>query len=258
MSTPLARMVERARGSLSSAEPLIPSRFAAGADGLAPGVLPSGDTDPAWRPDLGQLPAEAAVPAGTTAATEATAPAGTTAAARTTAPAEATAPAETSAPHGTPVRHLGEDMRQIARVAAEMPGAASTSVDAAASQVTPPSYVTPASPVRGTSPMSGTSLPPRDADAHDVAATPDAGLVPAGDVPRVAAVRGTSVQPASVAGISVPTNPAAGSPEITITIGHIEVRAAPSSQQSPQRGRPQCRPRVSLGDFLAQGEDGRR
>jgi len=250
MSTPLARMVERARGSLSSAEPLIPSRFAAGGDGFAPGVLPSGDTDPAWRPGPGQLPAEAAVPAGTTPATEATAPAGTTAAARTTAPAEATAPAETSAPHGTPVRHLGEDMQQIARVAAEMPGAASTSVDAAASHVTPPSYVTPASPVRGTSPMSGTSLPPRDADAHDVAATPDAGLVPARGVPRVAA--------ASVAGISLPANPAAGSPEITITIGHIEVRAAPSSQQSPQRGRPQFRPRVSLGDFLAQGEDGRR
>jgi hypothetical protein len=243
MNTVLARMVERARGALSSAEPLIPSRFAAGGDGFAPGVLPSGDTDPAWRPNPGQLPAEAVVPAGTTAATEAMAPAGTTAAARRSASAE------TSAPHGNPVRHLSEDIQEIAQVVAEKPGAASTSVDAAASHVTPLSHVTPASPVRGTSPVSGTSLAPRPTDAHDVAATPDVGLVPTGDASRVAA--------SSMAGISLPADPAAGSPEITITIGHIEVRAATPSQQGQQRDRPQFRPRVSLGDFLARGEDGR-
>ncbi len=46
------------------------------------------------------------------------------------------------------------------------------------------------------------------------------------------------------------------SPDVTISISHIEVRAAPSIE-SP-RHRPPFRPRVSLDDFLTQRQDRRR
>jgi hypothetical protein len=50
----------------------------------------------------------------------------------------------------------------------------------------------------------------------------------------------------------------ADSREITITIEHIDVRAAPPPRQSPQRAQAHFRPSVSLADFLEQGADGRR
>jgi hypothetical protein len=50
----------------------------------------------------------------------------------------------------------------------------------------------------------------------------------------------------------------ADSSEITITIEHIEVRAAPPPRQDPQPARARFRPSVSLADFLEQGADGRR
>jgi hypothetical protein len=45
-------------------------------------------------------------------------------------------------------------------------------------------------------------------------------------------------------------------PDVTISIGHIEVRAAPPVGQ-PRARRP-FRPQVSLDDFLSQQQDGRR
>jgi len=39
-------------------------------------------------------------------------------------------------------------------------------------------------------------------------------------------------------------------PEITISIGHIEVRSAPAAAEP--RTRPRFRPQVSLADFLSQ------
>jgi hypothetical protein len=45
-------------------------------------------------------------------------------------------------------------------------------------------------------------------------------------------------------------------PAVTISIGHIEVRAAPPIE--PPRPRPQFKPRVSLEDFLTQRQDRRR
>ena len=47
-----------------------------------------------------------------------------------------------------------------------------------------------------------------------------------------------------------------GRPDVTISIGHIEVRAAPPMERP--RTRPPFRPRVSLDDFLYQQEDRRR
>jgi hypothetical protein len=45
-------------------------------------------------------------------------------------------------------------------------------------------------------------------------------------------------------------------PDVTISIGHIEVRAAPPIERP--RSRPPFRPRVSLDDFLSQRQDRRR
>jgi hypothetical protein len=42
---------------------------------------------------------------------------------------------------------------------------------------------------------------------------------------------------------------------VTISIGHIDVRAAPAA--APARNRPAFRPRVSLEDFLASRQGGR-
>ncbi len=57
-----------------------------------------------------------------------------------------------------------------------------------------------------------------------------------------------------------PQEPAAdiggGRPDVTISIGHIEVRAAPPVERT--RTRPPFRPRVSLDDFLNQRQDRRR
>jgi len=45
-------------------------------------------------------------------------------------------------------------------------------------------------------------------------------------------------------------------PDVTISIGHIEVRAAPAIEHP--RTRPAFRPRVPLDDFLNQRQDRRR
>jgi len=44
-------------------------------------------------------------------------------------------------------------------------------------------------------------------------------------------------------------------PSVTITIGHIEVRAAPAPprQQAPQRPKPAFRPQTTLAGFLDDG-----
>lgn len=61
-------------------------------------------------------------------------------------------------------------------------------------------------------------------------------------------------------GWPVPREPAAdtstGRPDVTISIGHVEVRAAPPIERP--RARPPFRPRVSLDDFLGQQQDRRR
>ena len=93
-------------------------------------------------------------------------------------------------------------------------------------------------------------------ESADAGGSPDSALVPvitarlAAAAPRAAGPRGAAGAPA---GQGLPAVPAAG-PEITITIGRIEVRAAPAPAPRP---RPPARPRVSLADFLGQQRDGR-
>ena len=66
------------------------------------------------------------------------------------------------------------------------------------------------------------------------------------------AERGASAPPAERGASAPPASPAAG---ITISIGHIEVRAArgPESRPAPPRSRPAFRPRLTLDDFLGDG-----
>jgi hypothetical protein len=81
--------------------------------------------------------------------------------------------------------------------------------------------------------------------------TAPARLLPA--APRPAAQEGSGRSPvpgASAAGDS------GGRPDVTISIGHVEVRAAPPIERP--RTRPPFRPRVSLDDFLGQQQDRRR
>jgi hypothetical protein len=63
--------------------------------------------------------------------------------------------------------------------------------------------------------------------------------------------------PAGTRGPKAPQTPGdadVAGPDVTISIGHIEVRSAPATVQRPK---PAFRPQVSLADFLARRQDGR-
>jgi hypothetical protein len=79
--------------------------------------------------------------------------------------------------------------------------------------------------------------------------------VPARLVPerRTRALDGSGESPAAQQSTA---DTGGGRPDVTICIGHIEVRAAPPTE--PPRPRLPFRPRVSLDDFLTQRQDRRR
>ena len=63
--------------------------------------------------------------------------------------------------------------------------------------------------------------------------------------------------PAGTRGPTTPQTPGdadVAGPDVTISIGHIEVHSAPATVQRPK---PAFRPQVSLADFLARRQDGR-
>jgi hypothetical protein len=74
--------------------------------------------------------------------------------------------------------------------------------------------------------------------------------------PDLAGSSGAAVQPPIVDAAS---DEGSRGPDITVTIGHIEVRAAQAPPASPAKpARPPFRPQVSLADFLNGSTKGSR
>jgi translation initiation factor IF-2 len=129
----------------------------------------------------------------------------------------------------------------------------------------------PGRPVLGLDPRPGL-VGPRDAAGSTGEGRPaqPAGYAPAAAWAGELAPRPGPGQPHQDAGLRRAAGPSAergaGAPpaapaaEITISIGHIEVRAArePGSRPVPSPSRPAFRPRLALDDFLGDGGSGRR
>lgn len=280
MSTVLERMVTRARGALPSVEPLIPPHFA-DSRGLPPDALAIRDTGLASQHYHGSSPSSAAAPVSIPAyGTDQVAAEEPGTSEQVPRPYRArlhngqagySSTAAASTPGMPPVSGTNEARPDTSPSPRSGPGAASdatvwstphdqsahqaapggsgaggTSAHAHPSHDMPATHVTPALPATLRPPVPGTAQGAADSV-----------------LPETAGQAGSSAEPAEVA---EPVNvvegrgpgQGAGSPGITITIGHIEVRPAPPPSQGPQRERPQFRPRVSLGDFLGHGADGSR
>jgi hypothetical protein len=241
----LARMIQRSREPQSSLEPVIQPRFAPRAAAFAPG------DDPApGSPPPGARPAEAPSPAAP--APQALAPSAPPPEALSPdVPApEAVSPDEL--PPETPVAVI-PDLPETSRV---------TGSGNRSPQLSPwPVTATPAED---------------DFASRDEPAPLDPG--PPSYRARAASERAVTSRAAhreyrseqrsyrsvvAVAGEEV-REVGAREPAVTITIGHIEVRAAPAPQrpprpprqEAPQRPKPAFRPQTTLADFLGNGAGG--
>lgn len=236
MSSVLARMVQRSRGPLSAVEPLIPPRYAAAPGTADFGVEPDGPpagSDIAWggppREAPGAVAPRGSVLAPIPAASGGPAPRGvrldqSAARAAGISPGPALRRAGPSGPPG-PAGAVGGD---------GPPGAAgATGAAGASGAVGADGPVGPAGP----------GLPSVELPATWVRDTGPATLSP-----RPAPEGSRSELPGGAADDDAPA--------LTITIGHIEVRAASESRPRPERARPDpphrqpFRPQVTLAEFL--------
>jgi hypothetical protein len=221
MTALLERIARRAREPLSAVEPLAPPPFAAGgADGGPVG-------SPAPEEPFGELEAMTATEAARPPRAEPAMARRTEAVAggpARTAPSGDRAALDAAEPR--PAARDGRGPRSQAAAAAGRPGR---------ERPDPRATARPLPGDRGPGPARGTPTPeaagaPRDSRAPV--------LVPAR--------RAASPDPRPDAPV------AHRRPEVTITIGHIEVRAAPAPQ--PRPAPPPFRPDVSLSEFLARQE----
>ncbi len=257
MTTLLQRMVMRTRAPLSSAQPATRPLFAPGDPGLALGIagIPevsadafsaSPTTDPAARPsligervsasrpgDAGRTPAPGAEDAGREVS------------------ANASAPTRATPPGGHPgvERDPQQEPEEVAGIAASLDQtgtatAASAGRDEAMSAETATPPAVPFSPTDSIEPppQSPADRPPAPADRPPA---------PADAADRVQHRQQFLVPSANESAAAAP----AAAPEVTISIGHIDVRAA--VPPAPARSRPAFRPRVSLDEFLAASQDRR-
>ena len=114
---------------------------------------------------------------------------------------------------------------------------------------TPPAV--PVSPTGSTEPPPPAPADPPPAPADPPPAPADRPPAPAGTADRVRRRQPSLRPPANEPAVTAP----AAAPEVTISIGHIDVRAAPPP--APARSRPAFRPRVSLDEFLTAPQDRR-
>jgi hypothetical protein len=301
VSDVLARMVLRGRGALSAVEPLIPPRYAAAgsAPGLGGKASPAGlagEADPASGlapeagPDTRAWPAGAGSRrAGTDPGAEGLplaqgrgsrdGPPGASGLARTGLPLEVPG---TRAPAGSTPAAPGSPASPSIQPG---PGDLRGPGGPLAGRAWRGGPREPASPAGSGEPaLPGTELPASWARPHEHSTTPpmsQRSWVPGGPadgdgevpgVPRPAGPR-SARRPASRLGRDegaplqpypgAPTDDAAHAPPaLTITIGHIEVRAAPEGRSRPQQARPEpprrqpFRPQVTLAEFLARTEPG--
>jgi hypothetical protein len=292
MSDVLGRMVLRGRGALSAVEPLIPPRYAAdgsaqglggrayppalaGEAGLAPETPPDARTWPAGAsgrragtdPGAGDPPL-----AGGSGSRDG--PPGASGLARVGRWLEV--PGTSARGDGTPAALGGSASPSIQPGPRDLrsPGGSPARPAWRGEPREPPRPAGSGEPV-----LPGTELPASWARPHEHSATPQLGQrswVPGGaadgdgEEPGVAKPAGSrsAHRAAFVLGRdqSAPLEAGPGtladiaahaSPTLTITIGHIEVRAAPEARSRPQEARPDpprrppFRPQVSLAEFLA-------
>jgi len=304
MSTVLGRLIQRSREPLSSLEPLIPSRFDPGAEGFAAGggLPPDGglagdlDAEPGdggieadaaealTRPGDGPSAGRRAAGYGPAANADLT-PSGRPSA-RAGSPSAANAGAPTWA-HADARSETGADDVARPRPGTGLLSRAASSADAADGRSgsggdrpggsRPPG--TPADqPLPGLARLTGRSLLPGRTALPTAELPADEALSPlladaAAEPPLAAREHGRGDRAAQErpdpTRIALPASPVG--PAITITIGHLEIAAAPAPRERPKAPstearqvqpaaptRPPFRPRVSLSDFLNQRADGHR
>jgi hypothetical protein len=243
VTTLLQRMVMRTRAPLSSAEPATRPLFAPGDPGLALGVagIPEVSADafaaspisgPATRPPLIGERVVGSQPGREISA-------------------DASPPIRATPPGGRPgvERDRRQDAGEALGIAASLnqrgaATAASAGRDEGMSTATASPPTLPVSPTDSTEPppQSPAERPPESVDR------PPAPADAADRVrPRQQFLRPPANDPVAAA--------PATAPQVTISIGHIDVRAAPPP--APARSRPAFRPRVSLDEFLAASQDRR-
>jgi hypothetical protein len=251
----LARMIQRSREPLSSLEPVIQPRFAPRAGGFAPGddsapdALPSDvlppDALPSDAPPLDALPPDALPP-------------------------EARPP-DVLRSEALPPDALPPGGRSPGALPPAAPGAVISGLPGAfrvaESGYRSPRHVT-------STPGGGAGTPAVGSAAEDDFASGDElTLLDAGRPSRRARAASDWPGPSRAAGreylseqrsyrseAAVAGEPGheagAREPSVTITIGHIEVRAAPAPQRPPRRQapqRPRFRPQTTLAGFLDDG-----
>jgi hypothetical protein len=245
VTTLLQRMVMRTRAPLSSAQPATRPFFAPGDPGLALGV-----------PDRSEGSAEA-FPASPTAGPATRRLTGE----RAPEPRSEDADREVSADASTPARATPAGQRDGAewdrrQESGEAPGSAAPLDQTGAGTAGRDEVMSAATPGRDEI-VSATATPPA-VPVSPAGSTEPASPSSLADQPPAptAAGRVRRRQPS----LRPPANePAAAAPatalEVTISIGHIDVRAAPPP--APARSRPAFRPRVTLDEFLAASQDRR-
>jgi hypothetical protein len=254
-STVLARMIRRTRELRPSLEPVIQPLFAPRTDGFVSGPDPAPDAPSPDQPPPDSLPPDVL-------ALEAFPPY----VRRPDARQREALPSETTS--------AGVLLPEALDAAlADLPESSATSTRGgrrhppggrgrASGTAAPAAHEFP-SPADGSAPAAGAFAAGFDAEAGLVSGDRPALLAPAllapGPPPRrenPAAQRGHR----SAAGVPADQEGAPG-PAVTITIGHIEVRAAapaarPPRPEAPPRPKPAFRPQTTLADFLDGGAGG--
>jgi len=273
MSTVLARMIKRTREPLSSVQPLAPAPFGAASADLASISTTAEppareDDDRAADPITAPRRAPARAPRGRDPDPSAAEDPDSTAPPRRMAPAAQTAPpgtAQTAPPGTAETAPLG--------AAATAPAESGTSAQAAegvrhapAEQDHPPDNSEPNRAPQGIEQRIEQRSEQRieyDAarELDEPGAPPEIGTrseEAAKLEPRATLVLSSRPEPAASAEPRTPPQPETADPrpEVTISIGHIEVRAAPVS--APPRASAPFRPRISLDQFLGEKQRGRQ
>jgi len=279
--TALERLIRRGQGTLASLEPLTPSRYvpAAGtlADAAAPGTAAPGTAvagsggldDDILDGDAVAADAEANNDTGQVARPVPALPAvrGRRRRGRPVAPAEGWPPASTRDP---------ADAGAPARIVTRPDTVRDAGMAGVADMVSMAGKASPAGAVTSAG-AADTAGMPRAVDVVSDAATMstrgDAASLADGGRPGSTIIGVTALAAAVPPGVAGPDTAAgaqaAGVPpvtaergghEITITIGHIEVRpAAPAASEPVARSlRPEFQPRMSLADFLGERGTGHR
>ena len=235
MSGSLARLVQRAQGSLPVAEPLLPSRYAAA--GSPAGPLEEIGAEPVAQPSPSRQEPATSTP--------------------TRAP-EPTAPTERSNLRPAPIGARDIDVKangsppvaeQAAPNAVVGPRSAPVARGGGEPTEPPPRQLSAATgPVRVAQ-----SVPPDVVSVSPRPAEPSAGPAPANQDPRPSPgvspflAREAALAAGRAAIVQRPTSPV---PDVHISIGRLEVHAAPAARATPSRA-PARHPAVSLADYLA-------